>query len=62
MANWREGNRCDNCEALMIDGVYCHETGCPDAWKDTRRECKWCGSMFKPEDRWQVLCSDECGA
>jgi hypothetical protein len=26
-------NRCDQCEALVINGVYCHETGCPNAHK-----------------------------
>lgn len=25
--------RCDQCEALMIDGHFCHETGCPNARK-----------------------------
>jgi hypothetical protein len=24
---------CDQCEALMIQGVYCHETGCPNQHK-----------------------------
>lgn len=24
---------CDSCEALMIQGSYCHETGCPNARK-----------------------------
>lgn len=24
---------CDSCEALMIQGVYCHETGCPNTHK-----------------------------
>jgi hypothetical protein len=23
--------RCNQCEALMINGVYCHETGCPNS-------------------------------
>ena len=22
---------CDQCEALMINGVFCHETGCPNS-------------------------------
>lgn len=22
--------RCDQCEALMINGLFCHETGCPN--------------------------------
>ena len=21
--------RCDQCQALMIQGMFCHETGCP---------------------------------
>jgi hypothetical protein len=25
--------RCDQCEALMINGVFCHETGCPNTKK-----------------------------
>ena len=51
---------CDSCEALMINGVYCHEIGCPDAWQDYLRECKWCGSESKPVDRYQDCCDDEC--
>jgi hypothetical protein len=22
--------KCDQCEALMIQGVFCHEQGCPE--------------------------------
>ena len=51
---------CDQCVALMINGVYCHEHGCPDAWKTKKHECKWCGSSFKPEHGSQMFCSDEC--
>jgi len=51
---------CDSCDALMINGVYCHETGCPDAWKDARRECPWCGATFTPEERYQKFCSEDC--
>ena len=51
---------CPLCEALMINGVYCHEQGCPDAWKDYDRECKECGSSFRPETRHQDCCSEEC--
>jgi hypothetical protein len=43
-------NRCDQCEALVINGFYCHETGCPNTHKVFRngewipvRECKECG-------------------
>jgi hypothetical protein len=51
---------CQSCEALRINGVLCHETGCPDAWRDTEKACKWCGQEFEPDDRGQVFCSEEC--
>ena len=51
---------CDQCEVLTINGVRCHETGCPNAWKDERRECAWCGVEFTPEERHQSCCSPEC--
>lgn len=51
---------CNSCEMLNINGVPCHEIGCPDAWKDYNRECKWCGREFKPEDRNQYFCDDSC--
>ena len=50
--------RCNSCEALMINGVYCHETGCPDAWKSYTRECFECGFDFSPEERYQRVCQD----
>ena len=51
---------CKSCDAVMINGVYCHEHGCPDAWKDYIRECKWCGQEFIPDSRGQEFCSDSC--
>ena len=44
--------RCDQCEALMINGVFCHETGCHNSkktWIEERSEwvlylpCSVCG-------------------
>jgi hypothetical protein len=52
--------RCEQCEIMYINGVRCHETGCPDAWKDETKNCKWCGSDFKPEAGGQKFCSDSC--
>ena len=52
--------RCDSCQVLVINGVICHEHGCPDAWRDEIRECKWCGSTFKPEDSHQQFCCEDC--
>lgn len=51
---------CDSCELLRINGVICHETGCPDAWKDEVRECLECGGNFKPENRKDKVCSHVC--
>lgn len=51
---------CNSCEVLFINGIKCHESGCPESYKDEKRTCKWCGSKFTPEDRTQQFCSDEC--
>jgi hypothetical protein len=51
--------RCNQCEALMIQGVFCHETGCPnthsryDAEDDRwikQRECFECGCMVDEDE------------
>lgn len=50
---------CDSCNMVSIQGVPCHETGCPDAWKTTEIECEDCGCAFIPEDRGMTRC-DGC--
>ena len=54
------GKKCDSCEVVMVNGVRTHERGCPDAWKDYKEECKWCGSEFKPKEKGQRCCSKSC--
>ena len=51
---------CESCDVLVINNVICHEIGCPDAWRDSTRNCKWCGSEFQPEDRDQMFCDESC--
>lgn len=43
---------CNQCEAIMINGIFCHETGCPNAhktWIEDREDwvhfikCHQCG-------------------
>ena len=51
---------CDHCNAVAINGVNCHEAGCPDSWRDYDRECKWCGSGFHPAEIWEKCCSRQC--
>lgn len=43
--------RCDQCEAMMIQGVFCHEAGCPNTHKRYRDgewivvlKCRECGN------------------
>lgn len=51
---------CQSCEALTINGLLCHEIGCPDAWRDYKNECAWCGTKFTPEYKGQKSCSEDC--
>jgi hypothetical protein len=40
--------KCDQCEAAMINGIFCHETGCPNARKRWDGDC-WlieCGAEY----------------
>ncbi len=50
---------CNSCEVLRINGVLCHEIGCPDAWHNEVRSCPWCGAKFKPEHPRQQCCTEE---
>lgn len=52
--------RCGQCEELRINGIRCHELGCPAAWLTTILECGWCGQEFVPEERYQRCCSEDC--
>jgi membrane protease subunit (stomatin/prohibitin family) len=49
---------CDQCQALTINGVYCHETDCPVAYLDQTKECFVCGCDYQPESRHQSICPD----
>lgn len=51
---------CKSCEVLYINGVKCHETGCPESYKDYSRECKWCGGGFTPIDNRDYFCDTDC--
>ena len=51
---------CDSCNLLRINGVVCHEVGCPEAWRDRTVKCAWCDAPFEPEERCQKCCSHTC--
>jgi Zn finger protein HypA/HybF involved in hydrogenase expression len=42
----------------MVNGVYCHEQGCPDAWRNYTIDCWECGFEFQREERYQQVCGD----
>lgn len=46
-----QSHACGSCQALMINGVYCHEIGCPEAWRTRKVPCWECGYDFLPETR-----------
>lgn len=49
--------RCTECEALVINGTPCHETGCPEQ----RIECRECGGLVKRGEGCDCLqpCEDD---
>ena len=51
---------CKSCNVLVINGIKCHEQGCPDAWKEEMVECVWCGEKFLPDAAGQKYCCDSC--
>jgi len=53
-------DKCPSCEEAMINGVRCHEIGCPDAWRTEVRNCKECGCAFTPGRPHEELCSQDC--
>ena len=56
---------CNQCEMLSINGVACHETGCPntdkqwdknvEAWLDTY-ECPECGHIYTDDELMYSCC------
>ncbi len=49
---------CDDCSPSRINGVICHEAGCPSAWKDYARTCSECGrNYYSPVKHTFDLCS-----
>lgn len=63
-SNYRNGDEiglacgCDSCSPAMVNGVLCHERGCPDAWRDASRPCFECGCDFYRSTRYQTTCDD----
>ena len=54
-----DDNSCDECLASMINGVYCHEVGCPNRDKvKVDGQWLWPASLEDPEE-WEEHNEDE---
>jgi len=53
---------CGSCSPVAINGCLCHERGCPEAWRDSSRECRACGQAFRPDRGNQDCCDADCNA
>ena len=51
---------CNQCDCLIVNNIKCHEIGCPNAWKDEIKKCKWCNSNFSPYKKDQEFCCQQC--
>ena len=56
--------KCDQCEMLSINGIACHETGCPNegnAWIEgewvKQYECPECGTMHTNREALSECCA-----
>lgn len=62
MTSKRKPAKCAQCEVLVINGVPCHEHGCPDSHIDPTtgrgyvKDCKFCGRSFRMSYRHQESC------
>ena len=56
----RERIHCNQCEALMINGVFCHETGCPNSRKTWTRGEGWVRFLSCPECGCDVREGETC--
>jgi hypothetical protein len=55
--------RCDQCEALMINGNFCHETGCPNerkTWEAERGEWVHYVTCFNCDDQVELGTTCDC--
>lgn len=45
---------CSQCEALVINGIATHETGCPNG---KRYECRECGQSYRDREDAGACCA-----
>lgn len=45
--------RCSQCQALVVNGIATHESGCPNAV----HECRGCDALVPASQRWCEDCA-----
>jgi hypothetical protein len=50
---------CPQCEALMINGLFCHEHGCPQLRVDAGRTCPECGTLCADRSEAVACCAPD---
>ena len=53
-----KGCGCDGCQPLMIQGILCHETGCPFEWKDDLEKMRLEREMVEDSERFFLAQDD----
>lgn len=48
-------NRCDSCEVVMINGVRCHEHGCPNRNYAKRGRIAGCAKEIREEGKTAII-------
>lgn len=49
---------CNDCSPTRINGILCHEQGCPSAWKDRPKTCSVCeANFYAPDNSGRKTCS-----
>lgn len=53
---------CNQCEMMTINGISCHEIGCPNHGKSYKLSCLVCGKTIRKNNRSgrRFFCSDIC--
>lgn len=60
--------KCNQCESAYINGVFCHETGCPNTRKRYNEDtdewekvytCHECGMGYTVQGNAELCCSTE---
>jgi len=50
--------KCDQCEATMINGIFCHEIGCPNSHKKYV-DGEWMEVYTCPECGFESVCIED---